>query len=106
MSRSVTLVVRAAQSWCRWMAFAGRRCELLVRLEAAMLLCVGGLCAGCTEVSIARARHQIAAGDYTAAHDYFATEAAKSDQLSPRQRRLVMDGLCLLSIKSELPPIL
>jgi hypothetical protein len=32
--------------------------------------------------------------NYIAAHQYFATEATKSDHLSARQRRLVMDGLC------------
>jgi len=53
-----------------------------------------GFLAGCTDVSIARARHQIAEGDCTAAHHYFAAAAKEANVLSPRQRREVMDGLC------------
>ena len=43
---------------------------------------------------MARAQHELSAGNWAAAHEYFAAAAAKSDQLSPRQRREVMDGLC------------
>src|SRR5215469_14909980 len=70
----------------------------LTRLAAAVLASVSlvalGFLAGCTDVSIARAQHQIAEGNYTAAHQYFATAAKKANALSPRQRRQVMDGLC------------
>jgi hypothetical protein len=70
----------------------------LTRLAAAVLASVTllalGFLAGCTNVSIARAREQIAAGNYAAAHQYFATAAKKANVLSPRQRRQVMDGLC------------
>jgi hypothetical protein len=64
------------------------------RLPAAVMLCAAGLFAGCTNVSIIRARHQFDAGNYAAAHDYFAAAATKPEQLSSRERRLVMDGLC------------
>jgi len=64
------------------------------RLLAAAMLSALGLFAGCTDVSLARAQHQVAAGNYVAAHEYFATAATKPEELSPRQRRLVMDGLC------------
>jgi hypothetical protein len=71
---------------------------ILTRLAAAVLvsaiLLALGLLAGCTDVSIARARHQIAGGNYAAAHQYFAAAAKKANTLSPRQRRQVMDGLC------------
>jgi hypothetical protein len=70
----------------------------LTRLAAAVLASVTllalGFLAGCTNVSIARAREQIAEGNYAAAHQYFATAAKKANALSPRERRQVMDGLC------------
>jgi hypothetical protein len=66
------------------------------------LLVVLALFAGCTDVSIAVARHQIATGKYAAAHDYFAT-AAQSKQLSQRERRQVMDGLCRTEYKIGAP---
>jgi hypothetical protein len=61
-----------------------------------------GLLAGCTDISIARARHQAATGDYTAAHQYFAG-AIQSKQLSRRERREVMDGLCRTETKIGAP---
>jgi len=54
--------------------------------------------AGCTDVSIAVARHQIQSGNYVAAHQYFAT-TVKSPHLSARERRQVMDGLCRTEYK-------
>ncbi len=78
-----------------WLAGSNARMTRLTpRLAAAAMLCAAGLFAGCTDVSIARARHQIAAGNYAAAHQYLAAAATKPEKLSPRQRRLVMDGLC------------
>ncbi len=56
------------------------------------LLCGAGLVAGCTSSSIADARHQLAIGNYAAAHEYF--EVTRTQQLSARERREVMDGLC------------
>jgi hypothetical protein len=71
---------------------------MLTRLAAAVLasaiLLALDFLAGCTDVSIARAQHQIAEGNYAAAHQYFAAAAKKANALSPRQRRQVMDGLC------------
>jgi hypothetical protein len=49
--------------------------------------------AGCTDVSIAMARHQMRSGDYAAAHRSFAS-AVQSPRLSSRERRQAMDGLC------------
>src|SRR5579872_2813284 len=70
----------------------------LTKLAAAVLASVTllalGLLAGCTDVSLAQARYQIAEGNYAAAHRYFATAAKKANALSPPQRRQVMDGLC------------
>ena len=70
----------------------------LTRLAAAVLVSATflalGFLAGCTDVSIARARHQIADGNYATAHQYFAAAAKEANALSPRQRRQVMDGLC------------
>jgi hypothetical protein len=70
---------------------------------AVTVLCLAGFFAGCTEVSIARAQHQIAAGDYAAAHDYLAAEATRFEELSPHQRRVVMDGLCLSEYRIGAP---
>ena len=78
-----------------WLAGSNARMtRLTLRLAAAAMLCTAGFFAGCTDVSIAGARHQIAAGNYAAAHQYLAAAATKPEKLSPRQRRLVMDGLC------------
>jgi hypothetical protein len=74
-----------------------RMVGISLRIPAAGLLCALGLFAGCSEVSdvsIDRAQHQLNVGNYAAAHEYFAAAEAKSDQLTPRQRRMVMDGLC------------
>src|SRR6516164_9460606 len=82
------------------------------RLAAAVLVAVicGGLLAGCTDVSSVRLQHQIAEGnyaaahaDYAAAHQAFATAASKVNDLSPRQRREVMDGLCRTEYQIGLP---
>ena len=59
--------------------------------------------AGCTDASITRANHETASGNYATAHEYFAIEATKSAQLSPRERRQVMDGLCLTEYQMGAP---
>jgi hypothetical protein len=95
MTRLVALTFNAAGLFRGWLIMLkARTAGLAPGVLAAALLSVAGFLAGCTDVSIARAQHQIAAGNYTAAHEYFASEATKSVELSPRQRRLVMDGLC------------
>jgi len=57
------------------------------------ILLSAGFLAGCTELSLAVARHRIAAGNPAAAHQYFAA-ALNSNRLSPGERRQAMDGLC------------
>jgi len=91
----IALMFDVASLFRTWLAGSNARMtRLTLRLAAAAMLCAAGLFAGCTDVSIAGARHQIAAGNYAAAHQYLAEAAAKPEKLSPRQRRLVMDGLC------------
>ena len=85
------------------------QCErrgLAYSLGAALMLCTASLVAGCTDAALVRARQQIAAGDFVAAHSYFAEQASKSAELSSHQRRLVMDGLCLTEYKIGEPTYL
>ncbi|MBV8771710.1 MAG: hypothetical protein JO166_05170, partial [Deltaproteobacteria bacterium] len=96
MSRSsafIISVIRAARNWVY--AAGGRLSGLKLSILADAAFCAAALFAGCTDASIARARHEIASGDYRSAHQHLAAEAAKADQLSPSARRAVMDGLCL-----------
>ncbi len=95
MTESLAFVFRAGVLFCRWLTTSKPRMAVLPqRLAAAAMLCAVGLLAGCTDIAISKARHQITAGNYATAHEYFATTATNLDKLSPRQRRLVMDGLC------------
>jgi hypothetical protein len=73
----------------------------LLGFSAALLMCAA--LAACTDESISRANNEIAAGNYIAAHKEFASEATKTDQLSPRERREVMDGLCLTEYRIGAP---
>src|SRR5690349_14932761 len=66
-------------------------------------LCAAAFFAGCTDASITRARQEIASRNYASAHYYFASAAVKSQQLSPRERRAVMDGLCLTEYQIGAP---
>jgi hypothetical protein len=95
MSESVALMFRAV-GWLRKCAFVSkaRMARLSRQVPAAGLLCALGLFGGCTQTSIIRAQSEVDAGNYAAAHEYFAVMAAKADQLSPHERRVVMDGLC------------
>jgi hypothetical protein len=89
---------------CGWLiASKGRTLVLILRFFAATILSAAPFLAGCTDASIARARHQIAEGDYVEAHEYYATEAAKSEDLSVSQRREVLDGLCLTEYQIGAP---
>ena len=94
--RKLVVVTFNATALFRQLSIASE--ATLTRLAAAVLasasLLVLGFLAGCTDLSIARARHQIAEGNYTAAHQYFAAAAKEANALSPGQRRQVMDGLC------------
>jgi hypothetical protein len=85
--------------------FTGRgwRSRVLLFILAVVAPCAALSFCGCTDASTARARRQIAEGNYASAHNYFATEAARSDQLSPHQRRVVMDGLCLTEYQIGAP---
>jgi hypothetical protein len=98
MIELVALMFQAMGWFLRWpLASKARMMGVSVRLTAAAILCALGLFAGCSEVSdasIDRAQHQFDVGNYAAAHEYFAEAAAKSDQLSPRQQRVALDGLC------------
>ena len=69
----------------------------------AILLSGAGIFAACTDASLVRARHQIAVGNYEAAHEYFASEATRYAKLSPHQRRVVLDGLCLSEYRIGAP---
>jgi hypothetical protein len=104
MSRSSAPLFSAAKSSGHWLSAAQAKVSgLFVSILAAAPLCTGAIFAGCTNASMANARHQMAAGNYASAHQYFAAEAAKSAQLSPRQRRMVMDGLCLTEYQIGAP---
>jgi hypothetical protein len=71
-------------------------------VQAAILLAIV-FATGCTDTSLTRAQQQIAMGNYVSAHNYFAAAAAKPEKLSPRQRRLVLDGLCRTEYKIGAP---
>src|SRR5437660_8001087 len=98
MSRSFAPTPNVVRSAGRWLS---SRAHLFIL--AVVALCAAVSFTGCTDASIARARRQIAEGNYASAHDYFATEAAKSNQLSLHQRRVVMDGLCLTEYQIGAP---
>jgi hypothetical protein len=95
MSELVALTFYAAVLPRGWLNKSkARTVALLQRLPAMAILCAPALFAGCTNISIARAQHQADAGNYATAHEYFAAAAIRPEQLSSRQRRQVMDGLC------------
>jgi hypothetical protein len=91
--------VRAAVTRLR--TVKGRLWEL--SMLAMVCLCEAAFFAGCTDASLARARNEIALGNYASAHQYFAGAAANSNQLSPANRREVMDGLCLTEYRIGAP---
>jgi len=100
MSIFVTPIFNGGSLLRRWlMASKGRVSGVALPLLAAAILSF----VGCTDTSINRANQEIAAGNYATAHDYLATEATKSQQLSPRQRRQVMDGLCFTEYRIGAP---
>lgn len=102
MSSLLALILNGASLLRRWlMASRGRMSGITLWFLAAVITCAA--LAGCTDASIARANREIAAGNYAAAHEYFATEATKFEQLSPRERRRVMDGLCLTEYQIGAP---
>jgi hypothetical protein len=69
---------------------------------AAVLFLLASMLGGCTNVSIAKARSEIALGHYAAAHQTLA-RASTSSGLSEREQREVADGLCLTEYKIGAP---
>jgi hypothetical protein len=69
---------------------------------ALLALLAAGLLAGCAGASLRAARSAIAAGDYSTAHQELV--AARDDpRLSDRQRREIVDDLCLTEYKVGAP---
>ena len=92
-------------------AAVGRTCQLPIeptrllrpRLRSAAWLVAGVLLTGCATGAMARARAEMATGNYVAAHQELEQAEAKQARLSARQRRELDDGLCLTEYKIGAP---
>jgi hypothetical protein len=67
-----------------------------------LILLIPGL-SGCVNASIAAARAKLSAGQYAAAHEQLMAAAGQPEKLSARERREVLDGLCLTEFKIGAP---
>jgi hypothetical protein len=70
---------------------------------APLIIAAGVILTGCTNSSIAAARHELAAGHYVAAHQELVTAQRANRELSTRERREVGDDLCLTEYKIGAP---
>ena len=104
MSIACALIFGGARATRRLMCTTRRRMSgPRLSLLTPAIFCAAVFFAGCTDVSIARGRHDLASGNYAAAHEHFATAARRAEQLSPRERRAAMDGLCLTEYQIGAP---
>lgn len=67
-----------------------------------LILVVPGL-SGCVNASLAAARASLSEGQYTAAHQQLMAAAGQPQELSARERREVLDDLCLTEVKIGAP---
>ncbi len=67
-----------------------------------LILIIPGL-SGCLNASLAAARAKLKEGQYAAAHEQLVAAASQPQQLSARERREVLDGLCLTEFKIGAP---
>jgi hypothetical protein len=97
----MTASIGRQESWSIGFRRSGSRLRWTIVTVGAV--CAATLLVACAEVPIARAKHQMATGDYVSAHEYFAKEATRADQLSPSQRTAVLDGLCVTEYRIGSP---
>ncbi len=69
---------------------------------ALLILVIPGL-SGCVNASLAAARSKLSAGQYAAAHEQLMAAAGQPQKLSARERREVLDDLCLTEFKIGAP---
>ncbi|HJU29643.1 MAG TPA: hypothetical protein VJ718_10755 [Candidatus Binataceae bacterium] len=72
-------------------------------MYAAVALLAGGFLIGCAASGVARARAEIAKGNYSAAHHELELAAADRSRLSRRDVRELNDALCLTEYKIGAP---
>src|SRR6266849_2858688 len=66
------------------------------------ILVIPGL-SGCVNASLAAARSKLSDGQYAAAHEQLMAAAGQPQKLSARERREVLDDLCLIDVKIGTP---
>src|SRR5260370_15801794 len=69
---------------------------------ALLILVIPGL-SGCVNASLAAARSKLSDGQYAAAHEQLMAAAGQPQKLSARERRGVLDDLCLIDVKIGAP---
>jgi hypothetical protein len=67
-----------------------------------LMLVVSGL-SGCVNASLAAARARLREGQYAAAHQQLAAAASQPQKLSARERREILDDLCLTEFRIGAP---